>query len=39
MQGMVDNVLRKALQVAKLAESAGRGVSGGVAVTGPGQKR
>lgn len=39
MQDMVDNVLRKALQAAKIAEGIGRGAAGGATVTGPGQKR
>jgi len=39
MQDMVDQVLRRALEAAKLAENVGRGAVGGAAVTGPGQNR
>lgn len=39
MQDMVDNVLRKALSVAKIADGVTKGAVGGATVTGPGQKR
>jgi hypothetical protein len=39
MQDMVDGVLRRALKAAKIAESVGRGVTGGAVETVPGQQR
>lgn len=39
MQDMVDEVLKRALHVAKVAESAGRGAMGGALVTVPGQRQ
>jgi hypothetical protein len=39
MQDMVDEVLKRALHVAKVAESAGRGVMGGALETVPGQRQ
>jgi hypothetical protein len=39
MQNMVDDVLKRALQAAKIAESAGRGVVGGAVGTVPGQRQ
>jgi hypothetical protein len=39
MQDMVDEVLKRAIHVAKIAENAGRGLVGGAVTTGPGQRR
>lgn len=39
MENMVDAVLRRALKAAKIAENVGRGATGGVVATVPGQQR